>query len=180
MKFMKHSSIRKVHFWATLFVMIPLCIITLSGMVLMLKKQLTWVQPPTVRGETKIPTVSFEEILDTIKVVSKGSVTDWQGISRIDVRPSKGVAKVQLKNSQEVQLDLATGKVLQIATRRSDLIEDIHTGAYFGDFVKYGLFFTASLVFFVQLVSGIYLFFRPFLLKQKRKRLLAEEALAVE
>ncbi len=180
MKFMKHSSIRKVHFWATLFVMIPLCIITLSGMVLMLKKQLTWVQPSTVRGESKIPTVSFETILDSVKLASEGTVTSWDKISRIDVRPSKGVAKVQLKNSDEIQLDLATGKVLQIAKRRSDLIEDIHTGAYFGDAVKYGLFFTASLVFFVQLISGIYLFFRPFFLKQKRKKLLAEEALAVE
>ena len=177
---MKPKLIRQIHYWATLFVMVPLLIMTLSGIILMLKKQSSWIQPPTVRGTEKTPTLFFSTMLDSLKTVPDVTVENWGDIKRIDVRPSKGMAKVQLANQVEVQLDLATGQILQVATRRSDMIEDIHTGSYFGDFVKYGFFLTASIIFFIQLITGIYLFIRPLYLKQKRKKLLLEEALAVE
>ncbi len=177
---MDHKKIRKIHYWATFLVMVPLFIMTVSGIMLMFKKQSSWIQPPTIRGTAKTPTLFFETMLDSLKAVPDVTVESWDDIKRVDVRPSKGMAKVQLANQIEVQIDIASGKILQVATRRSDILEDIHTGAYFGDFVKYGIFLTASIIFFIMLLTGIYLFIRPIYMKQKRKKILLEEALSVE
>jgi len=177
---MKLATIRKIHNWATLFVMIPLTIITITGIVLMFKPNHAWIQPPTAKGSGKTPTLFFATMLDTIKAVPGANVSSWEDIDRIDVRPNKGVAKVQLKSNLEIQVDLATGTVLQSAFRRSDIIEKIHTGEQFGEWVKYWIFVPASLIFFVQLITGIILFFRIYILKMKKKRIVAEEVLSVE
>jgi uncharacterized iron-regulated membrane protein len=48
-------------------------------------------------------------------------------LKKIDVRPDKGVVKFIFdRHYWEVQVDGTTGKVLAIAQRRSDFIEDIH------------------------------------------------------
>lgn len=51
-------------------------------------------------------------------------------IDRIDIRPSKGIAKVRFKNSYyEIQIDNASGEVLSKSLRRSDFIEELHDGS---------------------------------------------------
>ncbi len=156
-------------------------IMTLTGIVLMFKKQSDWIQPPTVKGSEKTPSLFFSTMLDSIKTVPEAEISSWKDIDRIDVRPNKGMAKVLLKKSKlEIQIDIASGKILQTAVRRSGIIEDLHTGALFGDWVKYGIFLTAAVIFFVQIITGIYLFFRPIIIKYKRKRLVIEEVLSVD
>jgi len=50
-------------------------------------------------------------------------------IDRIDVRPSKGIAKVLFKEGNwEVQIDGTSGEVKSIAKRYSDWIESLHDG----------------------------------------------------
>lgn len=160
---------RKVHFWVSLIVIIPLFIVTTTGLVLMLKKQLDWVQPPTQKGSGKTPNIAFEEVLTSVQSVDGCETYGWSDIKRIDVRPSKGMMKVQLPDGVELQIDSESGDVLQRAVRRSDLIEDLHTGAYFGNTTKYLFFFVAEILFFIQLITGIYLFVRMLLLKQKKR-----------
>ena len=51
------------------------------------------------------------------------------------------MVKVWLNNGWEIQVDLNNGTILQTAYRRSDLIESIHDGSFFGgDWTKLGLF----------------------------------------
>jgi hypothetical protein len=64
------------------------------------------------------------------------SGTGWQDVERIDVRPEDGVAKVILHSRTEVQVDLATGKVLQVGYRTSDFIETIHDFSILGGFAN--------------------------------------------
>ena len=65
------------------------------------------------------------------------NVKTWEDINRLNVRPGRGVVKAWLMNGYEVQVDLGTGRVLQTAYRRSDLIESIHDGSFFaGDWTK--------------------------------------------
>jgi hypothetical protein len=45
-----------------------------------------------------------------------------------------------LANQVEVQIELASGTILQVATSRSDMHEGIHRGASLGNVVKYGAF----------------------------------------
>lgn len=51
-------------------------------------------------------------------------------LDRIDARPDKGIVKFVFKDHfTEIQLDGATGKVLAINQRTSDIIEQIHDGS---------------------------------------------------
>jgi uncharacterized iron-regulated membrane protein len=70
------------------------------------------------------------------------------------------------------QVDLGTGRVLQTAYRRSDLIESIHDGSFFGgDWVKLGLFLPAGIVLLLLWLSGLWLWWLPFGAKRRRRAL---------
>lgn len=169
---MKTSLMRKIHYWISPFVMIPFFIMTITGVVLMYKKQSSWVQPPTKKGVGKAPEVAFQTILDTLQAHEELKVKGWESVDRIDVRPGKGVSKVRLKNRTEVQIDSKTGSILQIAERRSDLIEDMHTGAFWSDWVKDWIFLPTGYILIILNITGIVLFFvlLPPRIKQLKKK----------
>ncbi len=99
-----------------------------TGIILQLKKDVAWVQPPTAKGQGEVPMLSFPEILEDVAAVPESDVTTWGDVDRLDVRPGKGVVKVRCNNRWEIQLDAETADVLNIAYRRSDVIEAIHDG----------------------------------------------------
>ncbi len=113
---------RKIHYWATVFVALPVLVVICSGLLLQMKKHFAWVQPEEKRGTGTAPAVDLEGILASVRTASGLEVRGWEDVNRIDVRPSKGMAKVSLHSGWEVQVDLGTGRVLQTAYRRSDLI----------------------------------------------------------
>ena len=166
---------RKVHYWASAIFAIPLLAIILSGLLLQAKKQSTWVQPAEQRGTGKVPVISLEQMLDQVKQVPDMNVAGWDDVNRIDFRPGRGVAKVWLQNGYEVQVDLGTGRVLQVAYRRSDLIESIHDGSFFaGDWTKLGLFLPTGLTLLLLWLGGAWMFWVPF--SAKRRRAIAARA----
>ena len=79
-----------------------------------------------------------------------------------------------------MQVDLGTGKVLQVAYRRSDLIESIHDGSFFGgDWTKLGLFLPTGVTLLLLWLGGAWMFWVPFWAKRKRaiaRRLAAASA----
>ena len=168
MKFSKLNRI--VHRWGSMLILIPTAVILVSGTILQLKKESDWIQPSTVKGEGDGVSLSFDEILAVAGEVPEGEVSDWDDIDRLDVRPGKGMLKVRCKNRWEIQIDSNTGKVLQVAYRRSDLIESLHDGSFFHDAVKLWVFFPTALVLLVLWATGIYLFVLPYLAKWKRKK----------
>ncbi len=87
-----------------------------------------------------------------------------------DLVAGKGVVKVRCKNRYEVQIDTETAKILQVAVRRSDLIESIHDGSYFNDHFKLWVFLPAGIVLAMLVITGIYLFLLPYLVRRKRVR----------
>lgn len=160
---------RKVHFWATVFVALPLLVMIGSGLLLQLKKQWTWVQPEEKRGTGTTPAVGFDGILAALRQEPRLAVDGWEDVNRIDVRPGRGIAKVWLMSGWEVQVDLGTGRVLQSAYRRSDLIESIHDGSFFGgDWVKLGIFLPTGITLLVMWLTGLWMFLHPFLGRRKR------------
>ena len=160
---------RRVHYWASAIVAIPLLVIICSGLLLQAKKQSAWVQPPEQRGTGKAPVLSIEDVLARVRQVPDMHVASWDDVNRLDVRPGRGVVKVWLNNGYEVQVDLGTGEVLQVAYRRSDLIESIHDGSFFaGDWTKLGLFLPAGVTLLLLWFGGIWMFWVPFWAKRKR------------
>ncbi len=171
-KILTKKTIRKVHLWLSLVVMVPLIIVSATGLMLMLKKQIEWIQPPTQKGTTKLFSLTPEQILESCRIDPKTKISEWTDIDRLDVRPNKGIIKIQGPDDIEVQLDGATGSILRIQERNSDLIENIHDGSYFGDTTKFALFFAAEFFFFIQLITGIYLFVIYFKKIRKKKPVL--------
>ena len=171
MKF--HLLNRKVHYWASAVVAAPLLVVVGSGLLLQLKKQMPWVQPPELRGTGKEPAVSFPQILEICRGVPEARVKTWADINRLDVRPSRGMLKVWAASNWEIQIDAASGKVLQTAYRRSDLIESIHDGSWFGDRTKYWVFLPSGAILLLLWLTGTYLFALPFLRRGRSKPALA-------
>ncbi len=160
---------RKVHYWASFAVAVPILIVIVSGIMLQTKKQFVWIQPVEQRGASKTPTISLPEVLEISKTVAEAEIKTWDDINRLDVRPSRGMLKVRANNNWEIQIDTATGAILQTAYRRSDVIETIHDGSFFHDAVKMWIFLPAGLILLLLWVTGIYLFALPYLVKRRRK-----------
>ena len=165
-----NSLIRKTHCWGSIAIALPLIVVIASGILLQVKKEVHWVQPTEQRGQAKHPQVTFERILKIVKGVPLAEVRSWSDIKRVDVRPSRGMAKVTAANRWEVQLDTKTGAVLQVAYRRSDLISDLHDGSWFHEAAKLWVFLPSALVLLGLLLTGLYLFALPLWAKSRRAR----------
>ncbi len=166
---MKLSKLSRLsHRWGSIIALLPITIIIFSGIVLQLKKESAYIQPPTQRGAGTEPTIGFERILEVARTVPEAEIESWEDVDRLDVRPGKGVVKVQCKNRYEVQIDTETAEILQVAFRRSDLIESIHDGSYFNDHFKLWVFLPAGIVLAALVITGVHLFLLPYLARRKR------------
>ena len=168
---MKASRLsRLAHRWGAALIAAPVLVVILSGLLLQLKKQSDWVQPPTVRGSGDAPTLSFAEILSATAAVPEAGVASWDDVDRLDVRPSKGMLKVRCRNRVEVQLDAATGAVLQVAVRRSDVIEAIHDGSWFHDAAKLWVFLPSGVALLGLWATGLVLYVHPVVARRRNRR----------
>ncbi len=161
---------RKLHRWGAVLIAAPFLVVLVTGILLQVKKQVAWVQPPTHKGTGQEPTVSFDTLLAAVAAVPEAEVRSWADIDRVDLRPKDGVAKVTCKNRYEVQVDFQTGRVVQAAYRRSDLIESLHDGSWFSDAAKLWVFLPAAVVVLGLWLTGMYLFALPLWVKWRRKR----------
>ncbi|MEO1041054.1 MAG: PepSY-associated TM helix domain-containing protein [Pseudomonadota bacterium] len=155
--------LRQIHHWASPVIMLPLGLVVVTGVMLMLKKDINWIQPPTARGvaPTELPALSFAELFAAASEVEELRLQTWHDLDRVDVKPDKGVVKFIAANNWEAQIDSSTGEVLQVAYRRSDLIESLHDGSFFAGWTKHFVFLPAGLVLFVMWGTGVYLFALP-------------------
>ena len=161
---------RKLHRWGSVAIALPFFIVICTGLLLQLKKQLAWVQPPEQKTSVHVPTVAMAQILATAQSVPEAKVSSWADIDRLDVRPGKGLVKVVTVDHWELQLDLATGALLQSTYRRSDVIESLHDGSWFHDLVKLGVFFPAAVIVLGLWITGMYLFLLPFRARANKRR----------
>jgi hypothetical protein len=76
---------------------------------------------------------------------------------------------VQCKNRYEVQVDFQSGAVVQVAYRRSDLIESLHDGSWFGDSAKLYIFLPVAAIVLGLWATGMYLFVLPYAVKWRRR-----------
>jgi uncharacterized iron-regulated membrane protein len=170
---------RKLHYWLSLWLALPMALIAVTGLLLQFKKSLPWVQPPEQRRELLLPLAEWPQLLRAAKTDTSLGIESWDDIERVELRPSKGLIKLVAGNGREAQFDAHSGELLQVATRRSDTIEALHDGSYFGDVVKFGWFATSALGLLLATLSGIWLFVEPYLAKARRRRGRRREAAQV-
>ena len=163
---------RQVHYWLSLAVLVPVIIMLGAGTLLMLKKEIDWIQPSTERGvvEAQLPEASFQQMLAAAQQHPEAGIAQWSDIDRIDLRVDRGIAKLRANSGWEVQVDTKTAEVLHVAYRRSDVIEAIHDGSFFSDAVKYYVFLPSGILLIIMWATGVYLFLLPQLAKAKKRR----------
>jgi len=158
-----------VHYWLSVFVALPLLLVVVTGLLLQFKKQLPWVQPPEQRAAQGEPVLGLGEILAIARGVPELEVAEWSDVYRLEYRPNRRMLKVVAASGWEAQLDATSGELLQVAYRRSDLIEALHDGSWFGGVVHYGVFVPAGVVLLVLVATGLYLFFLPIVRRARRR-----------
>lgn len=166
-------SFRKWHRITASFTFFIIFLITVTGILLAWKKHSgSAIQPETQRGTsvemgTWLPLDSLETL--AISALKKHDPDLSAKLDRIDVRPDKGVLKFSfVEHYLEIQLDGATGEVLYIGKRFSDLIEQIHDGSivdrvlnWKGDWFKLSYSNIAGWALLIFTITGVWLWYGP-------------------
>ena len=151
-----------------------LMVSAITGVILSLKKDVSIIQPPTEKGVSdvlsdwkpihELSALALNHLHDNINGSSKILV------DRIDVRPTKGMAKVIFDDdSWEVQIDGVSGKVLSMGKRHSDWIEKVHDGSIISDVFKLVSMNALGLGSMILIFTGAWLYYGPGVYR-KRKR----------
>lgn len=160
---------RKLHRWGSIATALPFLIVICTGMLLLLKKEIAWIQPPTATPavEPAGPAITFEQALNAARGVPEAGVDGWDDVHRLDLRIRDGVLKVQTRSGWEVQVCAATGDVLHHAARRSDLIESIHDGTFFHARAKYLIVLPTAVIVLSLWTTGLWLWLMPYLRRSR-------------
>jgi uncharacterized iron-regulated membrane protein len=175
-------SLRKYrtwHRWIGISVGVLVLISSLSGILLALKKDVNILQPPTQRSEvsSKAEWMPIREIgLRATEALKAHTGLAAVSIDRMDVRPSKGIVKVNFEQGYwEVQVDGYQGEILSIARRHSDWIEQVHDGSIISDAFKLASMHMLGLGLLVLTLSGFWLWFGPRKIRKIKKNQKAEK-----
>jgi hypothetical protein len=126
---------RKYHRIFAIWFLFFFLILSATGIFLGWKKHSAGViLPKSMQGSSKNISdwLSFDSLTSSAIKVLHDSVSEELDIklNRIDARPDKGMVKfVFEKHFTEIQLDAATGEVLYVGKRWSDVIEHVHDGS---------------------------------------------------
>ncbi len=174
MKWHARRDTRKIHRIGAIIIALPFLIVLVTGLLLQVKKDVSWVQPATQEGISTIPSITFDQILSVSKSVPEAEISSWDDINRLDVRPDKGMVKVRANNHWEIQIDTESAEILQVEYRRSDIIEAMHDGSWFADAAKYWIFLPTGVIILVLWLSGVYMYFIPTLNKRRNQKRMAK------
>ena len=95
---------RKLHRIVALIIVLPLVITTMTGLVLLMRNQIEWIQPKTVSTEESKGTPLLT--LETLMNRPEGEV------EQVIFRPKKNNISIRLMDGRELQLHPQTGEVL--------------------------------------------------------------------
>jgi hypothetical protein len=175
-------TFRKIHRQIAIFLFVLFFIISITGLLLGWKKNsFGIIQVATSKGissdlKTWLPIDSLQTIaINTLHDSISPNLSSE--LERIDARPSKGILKfVFLDDYWEVQLDGATGKVMNINRRRSDIIENIHDGTILdvlfntkNDQFKLSYTTIMGLALLMLTLSGFWLWYGPKKLRKQKQ-----------
>ncbi len=166
---------RKYHRYFGLGLLFFIFISSITGVLLSWKKDLALIQPPTQKGEKAVlaewlPVATLAERAEAALRAAQPQLKDYT-LDRIDLRPSKGIAKCLFKKGYwEVQITGSTGEVKSVARRHSDWIEALHDGSIISDLFK---LISMNLLGFGLLVlsfSGFFLWYNPKRIRKLKKK----------
>ena len=140
-----------------------------------MKKDFDILQPPTQKGESKELT-TWKPVSELSDLAYKALVEAYpdeveNAVDRLDVRPSKGIAKVLFESGYwEVQIDGTSGQILSINRRHSDWIEHLHDGSIISDWFKLLSMNYLGLGALALILTGLWLWYGPKKVRNLKKR----------
>lgn len=170
---------RKIHRLTGAFLFVFFFIIAVTGVFLGWKKHSGGILlPESYKGSST--DLKTWQPLDKLNNIAIQALKDSIGpnlstkLSRIDIRKRKGILKFIYKEHHwEIQLDGATGAVLNIGRRHSDWIENVHDGSIVDGMLGiskgwFKLFYTTvmGLALLLFTITGFWLWYGP---KRMRK-----------
>jgi uncharacterized iron-regulated membrane protein len=171
------SLYRKLHKTAGIYLSAFFFIISLSGILLAWKKD----AGELIQANTRTGTSSdFKNWLSTdslyksaVQLLQDSVSPDLSPeLSRMDIRKDKGIVKVIFENHYySLQLDGATGKLLNIEYRTADLIEGIHDASALDRFLNTPNEIIKLIYMSVTGIAGILLIITGFLIWYEVKRI---------
>lgn len=169
------------HKWVGISAATFLLLLSITGFLLLLKKDFAWIQPPTQQGAAgKVADfLPLDAAWQRVLAEKHPAFVTEDDLDRVDVRPGKRIYKFRSKRDHaEIQVDAVTGAVLSTATRESDFIESLHDGSWIGEPVHaYVMPLVAICVVFL-VFSGLWLWLEPHVKRYRRKRRDAKRAAA--
>ncbi|WP_051296266.1 PepSY-associated TM helix domain-containing protein [Eisenibacter elegans] len=167
---------RRWHRRLSILSLAAILLVSITGILLAWKKPVG-LMPPTQKAKSEAPAISLDSLQLAAKRYVRDSLALDDTIERIDIRPTKGVAKVRFEHHYiELQLALHDGQVLQVATRYADWVEALHDGSLFDRYL--GIKSEAAKLIYSTLVgggllflslSGFWLWYNPRRLRQRKR-----------
>lgn len=167
---------RKVHKWTGLILSIVFMFLAVTGLLLV------YMIPLGVTDELKMgKEASPSQSIPMGKVVSIATsqglpgVKSAEDIFRIEYRPGLNIYQVRFNNSQGIQIDASTGKVLSTNPDYSTFLITLHDGSYFGNWYQYSAMTFAGISLILLSFSGYYMvvfpLYKRLMARKKAKRL---------
>lgn len=162
-----------LHRWIGVAAGLVLLLTAGTGLLLLVKKDYAWLQPPTVAGAPG-PVDALRSLPEVYAAVFALALPEFRSeadIARIDFRPDKRVHKVvSVHDHVEVQVCATTLRTSGPAPRRSDWLEQLHDGSYFGAFVHGWLMPAVALALLYLGLSGYAMWLWPKWLRRRKRR----------
>ena len=158
-----YKIIWEMHKWVGIASALLLMNVSITGLLLLEKKKFAWLQPPTQTGETGTAAdfITIQKLLASVAQLEHPDFPDITAIDRIDFRPNKHVFKVRSQHHHaEIQVDAIDGRILSVAPRRSDLLEALHDGSWYGPWMHGILMPLAAVANFLLVITGLYLWLK--------------------
>ena len=174
---------RRIHKYTGVFLFVFFFFVSITGLVLGWKSNsFGTIIPKTQKGTTSNLSdwKSVDELHKIAVLTLKDSISSELSpeLDRIDIRQQKGIVKFVFENHYwEIQLDGATGEVLQIGKRHSDWLENVHDGSIVDQYLEtsndqFKLFYTTTMgvALIVFTITGFWMWYGPKRMRRRTRR----------
>ncbi|HXH74740.1 MAG TPA: PepSY domain-containing protein [Bacteriovoracaceae bacterium] len=139
-------NIRKPHRIVAVSILIPLAMMSITGLMLLMRNEIEWIQPKTVTAAAVTGQMLAPE--HVLKLAGPG-------VDQIIYRPGKNNISVRMVDGMEAQYHSQTGELLKNAPRRSGFLIELHQGSWMGPVGQYGIHLMSGLGLVFLLISGM-------------------------
>ncbi len=162
-----------LHRWLGATAGVVLLLTSITGILLLVKKDYAWIQPGTMQcAEGTVAELQpLAKVYEAVFALDLPQFQSEAYIARIDFRPGKRLHKViSVHDHVEVQVCAITLKTSGPNVRRSDWLESLHDGSWFGGFMHDRIMPLVALIVLFLASSGYIIWLYPKWKKWRKQR----------